>query len=118
VSDDDRGADAPAEAPLDVVVPRAPTEDGKGVHVVRLRERTIELGEVRPLEDGRPVAATADVVRLSPRDDAPAWNVEVLVPRTDPPARPPSARRGPPQVATAGYRRNWEAMFGDPDDLN
>lgn len=54
-----------------------------------------------------------DVVRLAPRDDVPAWNVEVLV-RSAPDRAPAPQhdRSGPPQVATAAYRRNWQAVFG------
>ncbi len=115
MDDDDRAA---AEPGLDIVVPRAPTDDGKGLHVVRLREEAVEVGELRKLEEGRPVAPGSEIVKLSPRDDLPAWNVEVMVPRRTA-ATPPqgSERRGPPQVASADYRRNWDATFGD-DDVN
>jgi hypothetical protein len=112
VSEDD-----PGQRPrLDVLVPRAPTDDGDGLHVVRLRDQAIELGELRRMQEGRPVPDSAEIVSLSPRDDAPAWDVEVLVPRRSTP--PGEGRRGPPQVATEEYRRNWGATFGAPDDLN
>jgi hypothetical protein len=95
------------DAPLDIVVPRAPTDDGKGLKVVRLREREIGLGELRPLEDGKPIAPTSEIVQLARRDDLPAWDVKVLVERS-----------GPAQVATAAYRDHWDATFGDDDTDN
>jgi hypothetical protein len=104
VSDGDRPGKTDDEASLDVVVPRARTDDGEGVKVVRLRDRAIELGEVRPLRDGRAIPESAEVVSLTPRDDAPAWNVEVVV-----------ARRGPAQVASRSYRDNWDATFGESE---
>ena len=119
VRDDDEPETPAADRPLDVVVPRAPTPDGKGVQVVRLRESAVEVGEVRPLAEGQPIQENADVVKLSPRSDVPAYNVEVIVPRrsrrsasTD--GEPPRALKGPAQVATDEYRRNWLAIFGEP----
>jgi hypothetical protein len=104
--------DPPRPRPLDVVVPRAPTEDGKGVQVVRLTDATLEVGEVRPIEAGKPLHG--DVVKLTPRQDLPAWNVEVLVRRERRPSEPPPPpRSGPPQIATAAYRENWQAVFGE-----
>lgn len=104
----------PPRAPLDVVVPHARTEDGDGVKVVRLREReekvAVEVGEVRALADGRPIAPGTEVVRLAQRGEEPAYDVEVLLE-----AKPPAqiARKGPAQIATDAYRRNWSAIFDE-----
>ena len=105
----------PSTSELDIVVPRAPTDDGEGLHVLRLREREekreLSLGELRPLEEGRAIQPTAEVVRLRARDDMPAWDAETLVP-------PQRQLSGPAQVATDRYRANYDAIFGDDDDAN
>jgi hypothetical protein len=101
---------ADAEEKFDVILPRAPTEDGEGVSVVRFRDDRIELGEVRPAKEGRPLAG--DLVRLSRRADSPFYDVEVLVAREELAAAAPP-RKGPAKVATAAYRRNWTALFGE-----
>jgi hypothetical protein len=89
----------------DVVVLAGPTEDGKGANVLRVRPGHLEAGEVRPLEHGKPIAG--EVVRLKPREDAPAiCNVEVLH------EGPPRRSTKPPQVASTAYRKNWDAIFG------
>jgi len=89
----------------DVVLLAGPTEDGKGANVVRVRPGQLETGEVRPLEDGKPI--TGEVVRLSPREQTPAvCDVEVLH------SPPRHASSKPPQVANRAYRENWDAIFG------
>lgn len=91
----------------DVVVLAGPTEDGKGANVLRVRPGHLEAGEVRPLEDGKPIAG--DVVRLKPRESAPAvCDVEVL---HEGPA-PERRSTKPAQVASRAYRKNWDAIFG------
>ena len=70
------------------------------------------LGEIRALEEGRPVHG--EVVKLSPRQEhAQLFDVDVLVPAVD---RADASRSGPPQVATDAYRRNWDAIFGPPPE--
>lgn len=114
---------------VDVVVPRAPTEDRAGVQVVRLRNTpaadptaaaptdkwVVEAGEMRPMTEGQPLNG-AELVTLEPRPDAPAFDVKVVHPRTAAPQL-----SGPPQVATEQYRKNWSDTFGDdldqPDEL-
>jgi hypothetical protein len=108
----------PPRPPLDVVLPHAPTEDGGGVKVVRLKEREhtvdVELGEVRGLVEGRPIQPSTEVVRLKPRADGQALDVEVVLPRQMQPGEAP--HKGPAQIATDAYRRNWEAIFCDEPD--
>ena len=109
------------KAPKDVVLPFAPTEDGKGVRVLRAREDRVEAGELRPVADGQPLHG--ELVRLTPREDSPALcDVEVL---HDPkaPARAvdgpreaaqlPGKRTRPAQVATDTYRDHWTQIFGE-----
>lgn len=98
----------PPAAPTDVVLVHSPTEDGKGARVLRLREESIEAGEVRPLEDGKPI--TGEILKLKPRDEAGrVCDVEVLVPRSSPGQRPTT--KGPAQVASPDYRDNWSRIF-------
>src|SRR6185503_16771413 len=92
---------------VDVVVPRAPTKDRAGVEVVRLRNTpandpaaaqptgqwVVESGEVRPMVEGRPLNG-AELVTLNARDDGPAYDVDVVMPRA-----PQPQLSGPPQVA-------------------
>src|SRR5215813_4879654 len=77
--------------PQDVVLLHSATEDGEGIRVLRAREEArgggagadeekacvVEVGEVRPLKEGQPIAG--DVVRLKPREGAPrVCDVEVM----------------------------------------
>jgi hypothetical protein len=94
----------------DVVFVHSPTEKGDGFRVVRKRADTIEVGEIRALQEGRPVHG--EVVKLSPREEhGQLFDVDVLLPA---PAgdRAEASRSGPPQVATDAYRKNWDAIFG------
>jgi len=97
----------------DVVLVGGPSPDGEGVRVLRKRDETIELGEMREVKEGQPLQG--ELVRLSARPDAPRlYDVEVMVSREE----IASARRGhagPAQVATEAYRENWDAIFGQRD---
>ncbi len=97
------------KAPKDVVLPFAPTDDGKGVRVLRAREDRVEAGEVRPVADGQPLHG--ELVRLTPREDSPALcDVEVL---HDSREQPKEGHARPAQVATDTYREHWTQIFGD-----
>ncbi|HSC87094.1 MAG TPA: hypothetical protein VLC09_07485 [Polyangiaceae bacterium] len=111
----------------DVVLVHGKTEDNRGLRVLRARGSSegtrLELGEVRPLEEGKPL--TGDVVKLTPRPEQPMfYDVETQFerPRTarrqdtagrqETAARQDAARRtGPAQVATDSYRKNWDAIW-------
>lgn len=83
-------------------------ESEHGHAVLRKRDDKVELGEVRPTQDGKPIHG--EVVRLKPRDESGrVFDVEVLA---APPTLPPRAS-GPAQVATNTYRANWDAIFGE-----
>lgn len=103
----------PPKKPEDVVLVHSPTEDGKGARVIRLREERVEAGEVRPLEEGKPIAG--EVVKLQPRDESGrVCDVETVVaaPKREP--RPTS--KGPAQIASDDYRDNWGRIFGERSD--
>lgn len=103
---------APAKA--DVVLLGPPTADGAGVHVLRARDERIEAGELRNLEEGRPI--TGEVVTLAPRKGNPrVCDVkESYRPNTLPSAKP----KGPAQVATQRYRDNWDQVFASTPKSN
>ena len=99
----------PTAAPRDVVVLGGPTENGEGFHVLRKRDDHIELGECRPLKEGCPIQG--EVVRLRQRSEHERlFDVEVVLEAP--------TRGGPAQVATASYRKNWDAIFGTPSGRN
>lgn len=110
----------------DVALPLGPTESG-GVAVLRLRDDTLELGQLCELRDGQPLVG--ELVRLEARGDGgPLYDVEVLhdarpastprAARALPPSQAasapaqPRARKGPPKVTSEAYRDGWEQVFG------
>jgi hypothetical protein len=104
--------DAPSK-PADVLFVHSPTPQGDGFRVLRLREDAVEVGEIRGVEEGRPIHG--EVVKLTPREDHnQLFDVDVLVP--GPKRLQGEARSGPPQVATDAYRENWRAIFGEPSE--
>jgi hypothetical protein len=106
-----------ADEGLDVVLLHGATEDGEGAKVLRARSGRVEAGEVRPLREGRTLAAGGEVVRLEPRRDAPAL-FDVHVEQVVPGSKDPPPRNGPAQVATRAYRESWERTFGAGKSLN
>ena len=95
----------------DVVLLGPPTADGSGVHVLRARDERIEAGELRNLEEGRPV--TGEVLSLAPRKDNPRiCDVkDSYSASSGAVASLPPKVKGPAQVATQAYRDNWEEVF-------
>jgi len=103
------------EAREDVLFVHSPSEDGQGYRVIRKRADTLELGELRTLEEGRPLHG--DLVQLKPRKEHERlFDVDVVVEAPRAPDAPRARRSGPAQVATAAYRSNWEAIFGASDE--
>jgi hypothetical protein len=98
--------DKTPEPKTDVVLLGPPTADGAGVHVLRARDERIEAGELRNLEEGRPI--TGEVVTLAPRKDNPrVCDVKDSYVAGDTAAK----TKGPAQVATQAYRDNWDEVF-------
>lgn len=94
------------------------SEDGSTLHVLRGRDQKVEAGVLKPLAEGKPISG--EVVRLKPRKEFPLLcdvEVELAAPQADGEAPSPSAsseasaRSGPAQVATATYRKNWDAVY-------
>jgi len=102
------------DKPTDVVLLGPPTADGGGVHVLRARDEKVETGELRALQEGRPI--TGEVVTLSPRSENPrvcdvtdSYRAPSANDRE--PARA-TAHKGPANVASDAYRDGWEEVFG------
>lgn len=91
----------------DVALVVGPTDDRKGYQILRKRSQDapVEMGTVRPLEEGRPIHG--EVIGLAQRKDFP-FMYDV---KTDFDARRDGD--GPPKVATEEYRRGWEAIWGE-----
>ncbi len=105
----------PAAKPDDVVLLGGPTDDGEGIRVLRARAERVEMGEVRPMKEGKPFTGGGEVVKLVPRPKSPrVCDVEVLA-RVSAPSDVAGARVGPAQVATREYRDSWERIFGGPE---
>jgi hypothetical protein len=105
------------EAATDVVLVGPPTQDGGGVHILRAREQGLEAGELRPLQEGRPI--TGEIVTLAPRKDQPrVFDVKdsYRPPTTTSSSMTSSAlpHKGPANVATKAYREGWDEVFGKP----
>ncbi len=104
---------AGGDKPRDVVLLAGPTEDRKGIQVLRAREDRLEAGEVRPIEEGKPIHG--EIATLTPRAQAP-WICDVDVKyapeKRAPEKRAPAARTGPAQVATDAYRVEYDRVFG------
>jgi len=105
-------AQDPAPPPKqDVVFVHSPAEAGEGYRVIRKRDETIEVGEIRAVKEGKPLHG--DLVKLTQRKEHERlFDVEVLASREE--TKQPAAlgHAGPAQVASEAYRANWEAIFG------
>jgi hypothetical protein len=99
----------------DVLFVHSPAAEGDGYRVIRKREDTIEVGEIRAVQEGRPIHG--DLVKLKPREEHDRlFDVEVLASREELQGRAALGHAGPAQVATASYRANWDSVFGAADD--
>lgn len=94
------------------------TDDQRGLRILRRRseESPVELGELHPLQEGKPV--NGELLSLKQRRELP-FLFDVKTELADPHAEarasaepPRPAADGPPQVATDEYRRGWEAIWG------
>lgn len=94
-----------AERGKDVVVLGPPSADGEGFHVLRAREERLEAGELRALEQGKPIQG--EVVTLEPRKNQPR-----VLDVTDSWVPPGPRAKGPAKVSTQAYRDGWDEIFG------
>ena len=106
---------ATAAPALDVVILGPPTADGAGVQVLRARDEKVEIGELRALEEGRPIVG--EIVTLAPRKHNP--RVCDVKDSYRAPGSPGTtalavavAHKGPAKVSTEAYREGWDEIFG------
>jgi hypothetical protein len=112
----------------DVVLLGPPTADGAGLHVIRARDERLEAGELRALEEGKPIVG--EIVTLKPREEN-GRVCDVTDSYTPPPPTPAHAanteaqlaHKGPAKVASPAYREGWDEIFGakktpPPSSLN
>jgi hypothetical protein len=101
------------EVSTDIIRPVGPTEDGRGVHVLRARAGRVELGEMRELTEGKPLTG-GEVVKITARTDAPAlYDVQVQYEVPTPPSLAVAGK--PKQITSEAYRSNWERVFRATD---
>jgi hypothetical protein len=107
--EDDKPEVAPAPPEeSDVVVLGPRTADGAGVHVLRARQERLETGELRSIEEGKPISG--EVVTLVPRSSNPRV-CDVKDSYVPPAVAALRKTKGPAQVATQAYRDNWDEVF-------
>lgn len=104
---DTKDAPTPA-AKQDVVLLGPPTSDGGGIHVLRAREERLEAGELRTVEDGKPISG--ELLSLAPRKDNPRI-CDVKESFAAPKTFSAPKTKGPAQIATKEYRDNWDEVF-------
>lgn len=107
--DDQPGDPEPQGPPQDVALVHGLTAEGD-LRVLRKRAERVELGAVRPLREGIPIQG--EVVRLTPRKEFPLLcDVESVFVPPNRPADVPALRKGPVQVASEDYRKNWDVIW-------
>lgn len=119
------GIHVPSRKPKDLVLIHGRTKDGSGFGVLRARNERLEIGTMRPLEEGKSIHG--EVVKLTPRPEMPLLfdaETQYSAPSGEPAAKTdasPAAREnasvtgvGPPQVASEAYRKNWDAIWKRP----
>jgi hypothetical protein len=85
------------------------TEDGEGHKVLRKRDESLEVGELRDVKEGKPIHG--ELVKLTPREgEDRTFDVDVLHAKKDTGASD-TARKGPAKVTTAAYRDNYDQIF-------
>ncbi len=89
------------------------SEDG-ALQNIRKKGETLRAGELRPLEEGKPVQG--DVLTLKPRPEMPfLCDVvdEVEIPSSAKPGAKKTMRSaGPARVSNPRFRAGWKSVFG------
>ena len=84
------------------------TEDGEGHKVLRKRDESLEVGELRDVKEGKPIHG--ELVKLTPREgEDRTFDVDVLHAKKETATDGP--RKGPAKVTSDAYRDNWEQIF-------
>ncbi|MCB9625372.1 MAG: hypothetical protein H6723_18810 [Sandaracinus sp.] len=100
---------APAAKTDDVVLVHGRSEDG-ALQVIRKKGEELSAGELRPVEEGKPIRG--NLLKLKPRPEMPLLaDVEEEI-AVSAPGASDGALSGPPQVATDSYRKGWDGLWG------
>jgi len=111
MADDDDSAPDLKQKPHDIVLVHGRTEDGEGLRALRSRPERMELAEIRPAREGKPLPAAAELIQLRRRAESPLlYDVDVQFGDADRGGE--ASHGGPPKVASHKYRENWDAIFG------
>ncbi len=98
----------------DVALVVGPTEDRKGYQILRKRgdNADVEMGVVRPLEEGKPIEG--EVVGMRQRKEHPMlFDVKTELDTRELADGPRGTSVGPAQVASDKYRQGWDAIWGN-----
>lgn len=98
---DDNKDDHPAE---EFATLGPETDDGQLI-IRHKADHTIELAELRPLEDGKPIDQDVEIVKLT--GEGPQYKIETLYKPDE------STRKGPAKVSTPRYKSGWDTLWGD-----
>ncbi len=91
----------------DVALLYSRSDDGRSYGILRRRKEEIQVGTLRPLEEGKPIHG--EIVTLSARSESPLlFDVETEHAVTT--ARQAS---GPPKIATKEYREGWDSIWSE-----
>lgn len=104
-NDNEHGHDGCPFGGRDVVIAGPTTQSGQAC-VRHKSDHTVELGEMRPVAEGRPLFG--ELVRIS--GDGPAYDVESVYDTAS--GESEASGKGPAKVTTEAYRRGWDAIFG------
>ena len=84
------------------------SEDGQGLTAIRSRPDKLELAELRPVQEGKPLAGK-ELISLHAREGSPVlWDVKVEHRGADGTA----SHAGPARVTSRPYRKGWDKVFG------
>ena len=107
-------SEKPDSGARDQMLIAALSDDGKTAGVLRSRGGGLEAGLLQPAEEGKPL--TGELVKLQRHEERPLlYDVETLA-ESPFPVRRDKSHAGPPLVASDGYRKGWEAIWGIDDD--
>lgn len=101
----------------DLLMVTGPTEDGQGLRALRKRPDRLEVSELRPIQESRPLTDKSEIVSLFRRAESPIfWDVETAYSTKENDDKPNDtvgapSHAGPPRFTNAAYRRNWGKVF-------
>jgi len=102
------------EKSKDYAILGPPTENGRVAIVCNDSEKRIEIGEFRPVPQGKPLNLLGgDAVQLTARKNDSRFDMEYIY-RQNRKKIEPEESKGPSTAATEAYRDGWDAIWGKP----